>query len=78
MTALLPMAGAVMIGLLVGWILTAAYAVAAMSRSQERMQRKVRYWQAQTASAREDAEHLARLMEAHGLRPTPASWEELP
>jgi nucleotide-binding universal stress UspA family protein len=77
-TVLLPMAGAFATGLLIGWVLTAAYAVAAMSRSQERMQRKVRYWEAQTAYANEKAERLARLIEAHGIRPTPASWEELP
>ena len=78
MTAILPMTAAFIIGALIGWVLTAVYAVATISRSQERMQRKVRYWQAETASARMQAERLARLMEAHGVRPTPASWEELP
>jgi uncharacterized membrane protein YciS (DUF1049 family) len=77
-TVILPMTGAFVIGLLMGWLLTAVFAVAAISRSQERMERKVRYWQAETASARMEADRLARLMEAHGIRPTPASWEELP
>jgi uncharacterized membrane protein YciS (DUF1049 family) len=77
-TVILPMTGAFVIGLLMGWLLTAVFAVAAISRSQERMERKVRYWQAETASARMEAERLARLMEAHGIRPTSASWEELP
>jgi hypothetical protein len=76
-TAILPMTAAFVMGLFIGWALTAAFAVAAISRSQERMQRKVRYWQAETASARMEAERRARLMEAHGVRPTPASWEEL-
>jgi hypothetical protein len=76
-TAILPVTAALVVGLLIGWVLTVAYAVAAISRSQERMQRKVRYWQAETARARMEAERLARLMEAHGVRPTPASWEEL-
>jgi hypothetical protein len=75
-TVMLPMA-AFLMGLFLGWVLTAVYAVAAISRSQERMQRKVRYWQAETASARMEAERLARLMEAHGVRPTQGSWEEL-
>jgi hypothetical protein len=77
-TVMLPMTGAFIIGLLMGWLLTAIYAVAAISRSQERMERKVRYWQAKTAGARMEAERLARLMDAHGVRTMPASWEELP
>jgi len=46
----------------VGWLLTMIAASAAMSFSQERMQRKVRYWQAETALARAQAkaERLAR------------------
>jgi hypothetical protein len=76
-TVILPLAAAFVIGLLIGWVLTVVYAVAAISRSQERMERKVRYWQGETAKARMEAERLARLMEAHGVRPTPASWEEL-
>jgi transketolase C-terminal domain/subunit len=77
-TAMLPVAAGLAIGLFLGWLLTTTFAVAAISRAQERMQRKVRYWQAETTSARMEAERLARLMEAHGVRPTPASWEELP
>jgi uncharacterized membrane protein YciS (DUF1049 family) len=76
-TAILPMTAAFIAGLFIGWLLTAVFAVAAISRSQERMQRKVRYWQAETAGARAEAERLARLMEAHDVRPTPAPWEEL-
>jgi uncharacterized membrane protein YciS (DUF1049 family) len=76
-TAIWPMTAAFIMGLFIGWVLTAVFAVAAISRSQERMQRKVRYWQAETARARMEAERLARLMEAHGVRPMPASWEEL-
>jgi hypothetical protein len=75
---MLPVTAAFVMVLFIGWLLTAVFAVAAISRSQERMQRKVRYWQAETASARMKAERLARLMEAHGVRPTPTSWEELP
>jgi hypothetical protein len=58
--ALLPMAAALFTGLFVGCLVMAIYADAAISRAQERMQRKVRYWQAETARARRDAERLAR------------------
>ena len=49
-------------GGVVGWLLAMIAASAAMSFSQERMQRKVRYWQAETALARAQAkaERLAR------------------
>ena len=76
MTAMLPAMGAFLIGLFLGWLLTTNYAVAAISRSQERMQRKVRYWQAETASARMESERLVRLLQAHDIRPKPAPWEE--
>jgi uncharacterized membrane protein YciS (DUF1049 family) len=77
-TAILPVTAAFIMGLIIGWLLRTVFAVAVISRSQERMQRKVRYWQAETTRARMEAERLARLMEAHGVRLTPASWEELP
>ncbi len=49
-------------GVVAGWLLAMIAASAAMSFSQERMQRKVRYWQAETALARAEAkaERLAR------------------
>jgi hypothetical protein len=75
-TAMLPLAAGLVIGLFLGWLMTATFAVAAISRSQERMQRKVRWWQAKTASAQMEAERLAHLLEAHGLQPGPGSWEE--
>ena len=46
-------AASLIAGLLAGWWLTMVAATAAMSRSQERMQQKVRYWQAETARARQ-------------------------
>ncbi len=42
---------AVVMGLVLGWCLTLTVALAAMSRSQARMQRKVRYWQAEAGRA---------------------------
>jgi hypothetical protein len=70
-TALATMAAALATGLFLGCVLTAAYAAAARSRSQERMQRKVLYWQAEAARAREDAEQLARRLAALDPWPRP-------
>lgn len=63
-TAALWIVAAAVIGGLLGFALTAAYAAAAMSRSQQRMERKVRYWQAETARARDITERLARQVAA--------------
>ncbi|HKB29203.1 MAG TPA: hypothetical protein VKD26_00015 [Streptosporangiaceae bacterium] len=59
MTTLIIVA-AIATGLLVGWWLTLTVAAAAMSRSQSRMQRKVRYWQAEAGRAKAQAEQLSR------------------
>ncbi len=45
-------------GIIMGWCLTVTVAAAAMSRSQTRMLRKVRYWQTEAGSARAEAERL--------------------
>lgn len=76
MTVILALAAGIVIGLFVGWLLLTIFALAAISRAQERMQRKVRYWQAQTAHARSDAERLTEFLEAQGLQPNLESWEE--
>jgi len=49
-------------GMAAGWVLALITASAAMSHSQQRMQQKVRYWQAEAALARAQAqaERLAR------------------
>jgi hypothetical protein len=49
----------VIIGLFLGWCATMVVTLALVSRSQERMQRKVRYWQAETARAQAEADRLA-------------------
>jgi outer membrane lipoprotein SlyB len=51
MTALVVVAG-VLAGAFAGCCLAMAGSLAVISRSQERMQRKVRYWQAETVRAR--------------------------
>ena len=76
MSIILALAAGIVIGLFVGWLLLTIFALAAISRAQERMQRKVRYWQAQTASARSEADRLAEFLEAHGLQQKPELWEE--
>ena len=47
-------------GTIGGWWLTMLVVTASISFSQERMERKVRHWQAETARAEEEAERLAR------------------
>jgi hypothetical protein len=64
MRALLPMAAALFTGLFVGCLVMAVYADAKISRAQERMERRVRYWQAEAAAARRDAARLARRLAA--------------
>jgi hypothetical protein len=54
MTALVVVAG-ILTGAFAGGCLAMAAAFAVVSRSQERMQRQVRYWQAETARARAGA-----------------------
>ena len=76
MTAVLGMVAAAAIGGLLGFALTATYAAAAIRRSQERMERKVRYWQAETARARDIAERLARQLAARDLWTKPDPRQE--
>ena len=78
MSALATMAAALATGLFLGFVLTATFAAMTRSRFQERMQRKVLYWQAETARARETAEQFARALEAQDARhkpPTGTEWK---
>jgi hypothetical protein len=62
-------AGCLLWGLVAGGVLALIYAAAAMSRSQERMQRKVR-------QAWEEARRYRRQCQPPGGRPGPQScWE---
>jgi hypothetical protein len=51
--------GGILVGLFIGWCVTMVVTLALISRSQERMQRKVRYWQGETARAQAEADRLA-------------------
>jgi hypothetical protein len=57
-TGIVVVAGVIM-GLFLGWCVTMVITLSMVSRSQERMQRKVRYWQAETARAQAEADRLA-------------------
>jgi hypothetical protein len=73
METFIVMAAALVTGLFAGCLLMVTYTAAAISRSQQRMQRRVRYWQAETALAREVADRLARQLPDTDRWPTPAS-----
>jgi hypothetical protein len=47
-------------GIFQGWLLTLVYAAAAISRAQQRLQRKVRHWQTESAWTREEASQVAK------------------
>lgn len=76
MTGIVVVAGAIM-GLFLGWCVTMVITLALVSRSQERMQRKVRYWQAETARAQAEADRLAGAARQRAMPPGPGgeSWE---
>jgi hypothetical protein len=70
------MAAALLTGLFLGVALAAAYVASARSRFQERMQRKVLYWQAEAARARQAAEELSRRPDAREARSNPPTGQE--
>jgi hypothetical protein len=71
MTALIVVAG-ILTGAFAGGCLAMAATFAAVSRSQERMQRKVRYWQAETTRVRAGAQAIAQTTaQAGGQLPDP-------
>jgi hypothetical protein len=65
-------------GFAVALIVREASVSARMSRSQEYMQRKVRYWMSETAYARQIAEQLRyQLAACLGRDPEPPDWPPL-
>jgi len=69
-TGIVVVAG-VIVGLFLGWCVTMVVMLALVSRSQERMQRKVRYWQAETARAQAEADRLAGGARRRSMPPGP-------
>lgn len=67
MTAILVLAGVVS-GFVTGWVIRTISVLAQVSWSQERMQRKVTYWQDQALLARDAVDQLIR-QAAAGRRP---------
>ena len=64
-------------GFIAGWLLRSVFVMAELSRLQERMQRKVSYWQRETARVRSIAEQLARQLAAHtGHFPDERDWPQ--
>lgn len=63
MTGLVGVSGLVA-GFITGWLLRTVFVLAQISWSQERMQRKVRYWQSEAAYARDVAAQLDRRLAA--------------
>jgi hypothetical protein len=62
-------------GFIVAWLSRTVYVMALISRSQERMQRKVHYWQEEAIQARAVAEQHIRLLAARtGREPEPPDW----
>jgi MFS superfamily sulfate permease-like transporter len=69
----------IIMGIAVGWCISSVITSAAVSHSQERMQRKVRYWLAETARARATADELARELAARqGSLPEHEDWPHGP
>jgi uncharacterized oligopeptide transporter (OPT) family protein len=63
-------------GLFLGWCVTMVITLAMVSRSQERMQQKVRYWQAETARAQAEADRLAGAVAASPRKMPPGPDRE--
>lgn len=62
-------------GFAAGWLLRTIFVMAEISWSQERMQRKVFYWQCEAAHARAIADELAwRLAASTGSAHKPQDW----
>jgi hypothetical protein len=69
--------GCFVTGFAVAWVLRTAFKMAEISWWQERMQRKVRYWQGEAIHARVVAESLIReLAVVRGQEPEPPDWPQ--
>jgi len=74
MTAILAL-GCLAVGFIAGLLLRTGYVMTQISWSQERMERRVRYWQIEAFQAQADAEDARRQLAAvAGSNPQPADW----
>jgi hypothetical protein len=65
-----------LLGFFTGWVASAIFEAAQTSRSEQRMQRKVRYWQDEAARARTVAQQLAMQLDASkGLPQEDQYWD---
>src|ERR1700727_104069 len=64
-------------GLITGWFLRTVFVMAEISRSQQRMQNKIHYWQSETLYARHQAAPRASLLTTRGY-PTPDAYNKPP
>jgi hypothetical protein len=64
-------------GLIAGWFLRSIFVTSEISRMQELMQRKISYWQRETARVRSIADQLALQLAAHtGQLPDHLDWPQ--
>jgi hypothetical protein len=62
-------------GFIAGWLLRTGFVMTQISWSQERMERRVRYWQGEAIQARAIAERALRQLAAGTSRdPEPTDW----
>jgi hypothetical protein len=62
-------------GFITAWLLRTGYVMTQISWAQERMERKVRYWQGEAIHARAATEPAFRQLAAHtGRDPVPTDW----
>jgi hypothetical protein len=62
-------------GFIAAWLLRTIFVMAHISWSQERMQRKVHYWQSEAIHARAIAEQFSlQLAASMGREPEPPDW----
>jgi hypothetical protein len=62
-------------GFIAAWVLRTGYVMTQISWAQERMERKVRYWQGEAVYARSVAEPALRQLAAY-TAPEPAGWRQ--
>jgi hypothetical protein len=62
-------------GFITAWLLRTGFVMTQVSWAQERMERKVRYWQGEAIHARAVAEPALRQLAVHaGRDPEPTDW----